>query len=423
MVGPTSPSQTSSQQSLKEAEANQARQPNNSKYSVMVKFTKRGKDGSTVVQPQAAIAGAAAVLVLLVVALNAFKEPTPVTSTMLLATADSKTPPSMRETRSLPLESIDFTSNSQKVKEWRKTIRDQCSVAQDPDTVNLLPAFALPESIPQQPREGFRRCKNIVMDFGANIGDTSGKVIDAGLINCGKDHKNAATFNIETKQFETVKQRNRLVKHLEQLMVETAKVKGEEIGPEDYCYYGVEGNPVFTERLRAIEDFVMAIRPRPIQHLHFLTESVGAGKDGPTKLYLDTVNTEQNFWGSSIFEQHQDVKKSAAAGNQKAADVTGYTIGTLMKETLSYFEDGVADNHFILKVDIEGGEYPLLHQAADEGTLCKFAEQKGNTADLFIEFHSARVTGKHDYMGQTKALKEKLTACGVNFRNLAAWWA
>ena len=363
-------------------------------------------------------------LILLAIALNVMSDTGTPSSTMLLATDDGKKSATLRQSQAaLEIEPIDIASNSKKIKAWRKTIQDQCAATDDHDSVNLVPAFALPDSVPQQPRDVFKRCKNIVMDFGANIGDTSGKVIDAGLVNCGKTHKSAATFNIESKEFETVQSRNRLVQHLEQLMVETGKANGEEIGPEDFCYYGVEGNPVFTERLRGIEDFVMAIRPRPIQHLHFLTESVGAGKDGPTKLYLDTVNTDQNFWGSSIFEKHQDVRKSAESGNTVAADVTGYTIGTLMKQTLSFFEDGVADNHFILKVDIEGGEYPLLHQAADEGTLCKFAEQKGNTADLFIEFHSARVTGKHDYMGQTKALKEKLTACGVNFRNLAAWWA
>jgi hypothetical protein len=205
-------------------------------------------------------------------------------------------------------------------------------------------------------------------------------------------------------------------------------MQGED-GPEDYCYYGIEGNPHFTDRLQKIEDFVMAMRPRPVQHMHFFTESVGAGEDGMTKLYLDTVNTKENFWGSSIFKDHQDVKRSANGGNVEsvATPVMGYTIGTLMRKTLRAFDPNASSEdkkggHLVLKVDIEGGEYPLLHQAVQEGTLCEFVKM-GNKADLYIEFHSARVTGKHEYTGKTKEMKEHLTQCGVTFRNLAAWWA
>ena len=79
-------------------------------------------------------------------------------------------------------------------------------------------------------------------------------------------------------------------------------------------------------------------------------------------------------------------------------------------------------NHFILKVDIEGGEYPLLHQAVEEGILCEFVKM-GNKADIFIEFHSAKVTGKHDFVGKTKELKNALTGCGVSIGNLGAHWS
>lgn len=336
---------------------------------------------------------------------------------------------------------LDVESNSQTLKEWRHNLRKLCTAATSVKEVSAmtkknLQGFSLPQVRVPQPRgdQAVKRCHNVVMDFGANVGDTSGHVIDTGLIGCkredlGKEAKTPEShFNIETKQFEHVPKRNMLTQNMEKLMEEVGKGKS---GPEDYCYYGIEGNPHFTDRLQKIEDFVMAIRPRPIQHMHFFTESVGAGEDGMTKLYLDTVNTEQNFWGSSIFKDHQDVRKSAEQAGKSAdviaAPVMGYTIGALMRKTLTAFDPNAADsqkkgNHLILKVDIEGGEYPLLHQAVEEGTLCEFVKL-GNTADLFIEFHSQRVTGKHDFAGKTKQMKEHLTACGVTFRNLAAWWA
>lgn len=336
---------------------------------------------------------------------------------------------------------FDVVSNSRSLKEWRNNLLNLCAQAKSANEIKALAkknlqGFSLPQVRVPQPRNDLavQRCRNVVMDFGANVGDTSGHVVDTGLVGCKREDlgKDVATseshFNLETKQFEHVLKRNMLTKHLEELMKQVGKG---ESGPEDYCYYGIEGNPHFTDRLQKIEDFVMAIRPRPIQHMHFFTESVGAGEDGMTKLYLDTVNAKNNFWGSSIFKDHQDVRKSAEKAGQSAetiaAPVMGYTIGTLMRKTLQAYDPAATDsekknNHLILKVDIEGGEYPLLHQAVEEGTLCEFVKM-GNAADLYIEFHSAKVTGKHDYVGKTNEMKAKLTACGVNFRNLAAWWA
>jgi Methyltransferase FkbM domain len=343
--------------------------------------------------------------------------------------------------RSLLIPSFDYHENAQRVKQWRQSLLSQCQAATSEQDMtmfshNQTTGFTIPDSISalELHHLGFmavRPCRHVVMDFGANIGDTSGHLIDAGMANCDRqsDTFNVATpyphFNVETKQFELVKSRNKLTENLKRLL----KEKGSDLGPEDYCYYGIEGNPHFTERLQGIENFVMSLDPRPVQHMHFFTESVGVGKDGMTKLYLDTVNEKQNFWGSSIFKDHQDVRKSADGKDveQVTVPVMGYTIGKLMRMTLKAFDPkaSAADkigSHLLLKVDIEGGEYPLLHQAVEDGTLCEFVKM-GNTADLFIEFHSAKVTGKHDYVGKTRGMKDALTACGVTFRNLAANWA
>jgi hypothetical protein len=334
---------------------------------------------------------------------------------------------------------LNADQNAADVKTRRKNIEQTCQAAKTAEDVEAIRninklGFTLPAKRAEQPRDerAVKRCKHIVLDFGSNIGDTSGKVIDAGLLGCKRDDLKkevvGPVFNTESRQFEDPKKgRNPLVRQFEQLM----KGFGPLTGPEDYCYYGVEGNPVFTDRLQSLEDFVMGTRPRPLQHLHFFTKSVGAGEDGMTKLYLDTINKDQNYWGSSIFNGHQDVKKSALAQNTSvemvATDVMGYTIGTIMRQTLIAFDPAAAPEdkkggHFILKVDIEGGEYPLLKQAAEEGTLCEYVTM-GNQADLYIEFHSQRVTGKNPLFGNMKGHRQKLEDCGVTFRKLGAWWA
>jgi Methyltransferase FkbM domain len=356
------------------------------------------------------------------------------------------------ENRNLSSDDSDV-DDSHSIKKWRQSVRDSCHSATTReavlaiDTMNVN-GFVYPDIVPERSHDHkspdvVKRCQRVFMDFGANIGDTSSHLIDTGLIGCerndiGKDAITPTThFDVtDTKKIQNIAGRNKLTKNIAALLevqngiLNKSSNALDSLGPEDYCYYGIEGNPVFTKRLQDIEDYVMSMKPRPLQHMHFFTESVGAGSDGPTKLYLDTVNSEQNFWGSSIFENHQDVRRSidGADGDvQKiAADVTGVTIGSLMKRTLKTFSpdaDPNEKNHLILKIDIEGGEYPLLWEAVEEGTLCRFVRDMGHTADLYIEFHSQRVTGKHSLAGKTKEMKERLTACGVTFRNLQAWWA
>jgi Methyltransferase FkbM domain len=165
--------------------------------------------------------------------------------------------------------------------------------------------------------------------------------------------------------------------------------------------------------------------------MHFFTESVGAGKDGMTKLYLDTVNAKFNFWGSSIMKEHNEMRQSAGEGKDVetvATPVMGYTIGTLMRKTLQAFNQTSSKaekkgGHLILKVDIEGGEYQMLSQAAKDRTLCEFIKL-GNTVDLYVEWHGPSFFGggKKDFIKTGKKSQKTLERCGVKFRTLGGWW-
>ncbi len=318
------------------------------------------------------------------------------------------------------------------IKTGREAIMAQCSgTTTTPNLAEIATKYftKVPEStatLPtQQPKPSVKRCKNVVLDFGANVGDTAGHLIDAGFPNCDAASKNNEFIRLMLgeRKLETGKW-NMVTKFLKQMMDAVKKY------PEDYCYYGIEGNPAFTERLKGIEDFINAIEPKPLVHASFLTESVGAGEYGMTKLYLDTVNTKENFWGSSIMANHQDVKKSMTEGNLTEAphhDVMGYTITKLMEMTLIGLKEDATEedkkgSHLLLKVDIEGGEYVLTQEVVESKALCKFVEM-GNTVDVVIETHSQRVTGPNPLIGKFGGWKEELTKCGVTFRGLQAWWA
>lgn len=159
--------------------------------------------------------------------------------------------------------------------------------------------------------------------------------------------------------------------------------------PEEYCYVGVEGNPLFTAQLQELEARVMGSTPQPIRSAHFYTETVAAGLDAPTVLYLDTVNPQHNFWGSSILATHNAAKKSAIQNNNVAmqAPVTGLTLSTLLKRAVRQ-EPGA---HVLIKLDIEGGEYPVMNEAID--TLCNYT-RAGVRVDMILETHGLNVVGE-----------------------------
>ena len=170
--------------------------------------------------------------------------------------------------------------------------------------------------------------------------------------------------------------------------------------PEAYCFYGIEGNPAFTRRLRGLEYLVMSTHHmggynpglidiqsslRPLRHLHFFTETVASSKNGPTELYLDSVSS--GAVGSSLLKSH----KYANIGG-KTATVQGRTLTWLLENVLDGFgRTGHNNNtyqssgHLILKVDIEGGEYDVLKQLTQSDMLCEYT--KNNRVDVAVEFH------------------------------------
>jgi hypothetical protein len=245
-------------------------------------------------------------------------------------------------------------------------------------------------------------CKFTFLDFGANVGDSLGKLIDTGIDSCLEKEIVAPRFDIvHSGTIRQVRPRgariNKLTRWARQVMDATSAQisrQNDPLQPEDYCYYGVEGNPVFTKRLKSLEEGIMRTDPRPVRSAHFFTETIGAGEDGTSVLYLDTINNRENFWGSSIYASHWDVK--ASAEKQQAtfgkiesevvkpieAPVTAVTLTTLLPQVALK----KAGSHVIIKCDIEGAEYLLFNEAFDSGILCDYVDAAVRL-DILIETH------------------------------------
>lgn len=74
----------------------------------------------------------------------------------------------------------------------------------------------------------------------------------------------------------------------------------------------MEGNPEFTNRLTKLEDYISAMDPRPVEHIHIFKESVVTAIDGPTKLFLDKTSVKENVsekkdWEKGCSENYTDI--------------------------------------------------------------------------------------------------------------------
>ena len=141
--------------------------------------------------------------------------------------------------------------------------------------------------------------------MGTNIGDSIGHFVDNALDVCSPlwskkyprtkydekfphPHLDVTELKIYNKGFKANPLFGVLQKHMKM---------DPPMLPEETCVYGMEGNPEFTKRLTKLENYIMAMKPRPIKHLHIHTESVVTEVDGPTKLYLDKTSVNDNVSG------------------------------------------------------------------------------------------------------------------------------
>jgi hypothetical protein len=248
----------------------------------------------------------------------------------------------------------------------------------------------------------------LIRDMHCAVGDSFGKFIDASFPrDCLMGVDLVPTYRIEYGNVSLGSGRSNEIVGTVKRSFDTLS-----LGPEDFCYVGVEGNPVFTSRLKELEARVLGSVPKPVSAVHFYTETVGAGTDGPTILYLDNVNPHVNFWGSSMYEAHPDVQKTATNNQNQTvkAPVMGISLATLLQRSVKK-ERGA---YVLMKVDIEGGEYSLLTEGAD--ALCNFASA-GVTIDLAVEWHPWIGTGdpNNNLVAKYKEVEAKILACNVTF--------
>ena len=250
---------------------------------------------------------------------------------------------------------------------------------------------------------------SISLSYFLRIGDSLGKFVDAGFpLICPALNQTETRphYNLDHGKVKLeYAPKNDLTSFAAKLFKAVSR------GPEDYCYVGLEGNPLFTSRLQQLETRVKGTVPKPVRAVNFYTETVGVSADGPLFLYLDTENVGRNFWGSSVIREHKDVNR----GNRTVkAPVMGLTLSTLLKCSVKKTKGA----HAILKIDIEGAEFALLNEAI--GTLCDFTKA-GVQVDMLLEVHLEWVLGgrspEHELFLNTT--QQRLKDCNVHRGDMA----
>jgi FkbM family methyltransferase len=104
----------------------------------------------------------------------------------------------------------------------------------------------------------------------------------------------------------------------------------------------IEANPIFSRSLMQLQQIYSgAVR-----------SLIGAAYmcEGTTSFYLDTVDVEQNYWGSSMSPNARDVQRSG----KKQITVPLTNIARLIVEST------IPEDYVLVKMDIEGSEHDIV---------------------------------------------------------------
>ncbi|TPX32851.1 hypothetical protein SmJEL517_g04108 [Synchytrium microbalum] len=142
--------------------------------------------------------------------------------------------------------------------------------------------------------------------------------------------------------------------------------------------YLFEANPLFTPELREAEK---VYNDRGIKVKAFPETAVSAF-DGQITLYLDEVNVDHDFWGTTVHGN----------GNEKVVNVTAMDVGVWLKKTFG------PQDYVLVKMDIEKAEYDVLPRFLEVGA--------GSVIDvLLVEYHPYDTSNGQHQIAADAAIK------------------
>jgi len=152
----------------------------------------------------------------------------------------------------------------------------------------------------------------------------------------------------------------------------------------------VEANPLFDKPLNA----EAAKYP---DHVTSMGSTAAYMCEAQTSFYIDTVNDKNNFWGSSLSKNHQDIQHS----NGKKVTVPTMNLNKIL------FEQTIPSDWVMVKMDIEGAEYDVLP--------CLAKSISASLIDrLYMEQHNQTWSNTGTTLAEMETAKATLKARGVD---------
>jgi len=160
----------------------------------------------------------------------------------------------------------------------------------------------------------------------------------------------------------------------------------------------VEANPRFNTPLKSVGQTWL-------HQVNVMSSTAAYMCEGSTSFFLDSVNTEKNYWGSSMSANHPDVQ--ASGGKQKV------TVPTVNLNRILY-ENTIPSDWVMVKMDIEGSEYDVLP--------CVAKAPAASLIDrLYLEQHDASWGMAGTTPAQMEATKAELRGRGVDIPDYFSW--
>lgn len=229
----------------------------------------------------------------------------------------------------------------------------------------------------------FHKARYIFVDLGANRADS----LEAFL-----KHKDAKfTYDFPRPDWATHNQAGEyLDRTLLRMRTELSPRSDLNFFTEIYLF---EANPYFNTALVEAKERYDALRIK----VNIFPSTVVDVKDGTRTFFLDSVNTDNDFWGSSTHANHPD----AVASNSNGTELSAINISRwLLMNTLPR-------DFVVVKMDIEGAEYEVIPHMAEMSVWTVVDH-------LFVEWHPGVLEDKAYSEERVKVAQEVLIARGVN---------
>ncbi|KXL49470.1 hypothetical protein M433DRAFT_8502 [Acidomyces richmondensis BFW] len=156
--------------------------------------------------------------------------------------------------------------------------------------------------------------------------------------------------------------------------------------------YLFEANPYFNTALVEAKERYDALSIK----ITIFPSTVVDVEDGTRTFYLDNVNTDNDFWGSSTHASHPDAVASKSNGTELSAiNISRW----LLMNTLPR-------DFVVVKMDIEGAEYEVVPHMVEMGlwTVLDY---------LFVEWHPGVLNGDTSSEERVRVAQSQLMAGGV----------